>query len=87
MKKCEATCRGDPGSVFLVSTMRTSTFAAQGISTITKSLLLKHLHKLERNEKRHLHRMFLTDRESESADVVSISKIIRILFEYSWDKK
>ena len=72
MLKCEATCRGDPGAAFLISTMRTSTFPAQGINTITRALLLKSLHKLERNDKRHLHRVFLTDREGENADEVSI---------------
>ena len=77
MLRCEATCRGDPGSVFLVSTMRTSTFAAQGIHTITRPTLLKHLHKLERNEKRHLHRVFLTDREGESVDEVSIYRVLK----------
>ena len=72
MLKCETTCRGDPGAVFLISTMRTSTFPAQGINTITRPLLLKSLHQLERNEKRHLHRVLLTDREGENADEVSI---------------
>ena len=72
MLKCETTCRGDPGAVFLISTMRTSTFPAQGINTITRSLLLKNLHQLERNEKRHLHRVLLTDREGENADEVRI---------------
>ena len=71
MLKCETTCRGDPGAVFLISTMRTSTFPAQGINTITRSLLLKNLHQLERNEKRHLHRVLLTNREGENADEVS----------------
>ena len=72
MLKCETTCRGDPGAVFLISTMRTSTFPAQGINTITRSLLLKNLHQLERNEKRHLHRVLFTDREGENADEVRI---------------
>ena len=72
MLKCEATCRGDPGAAFLISTMRTSTFPAQGINTITRPLLLKSLHQLERSERRHLHRVLLTDREGENADEVSI---------------
>ena len=71
MEKCEATCRGDPGAVFLISTMRHVTFPAQGINTITSTSFLKNLHKLEENEKRHLHRVFLTDREGEKADEVS----------------
>ena len=68
---CEATCRGDPGAAFLVSTMRTSTYAAQGINTLTRPLLLKNLHKLEQNDKRHLHVIYLTDREGENPDTVS----------------
>ena len=70
MVKCEATCRGDPGAVFLVSTMRHATFPAQGINTITKALLLKNLHTLEKSDKRHLHRVVMTDREGESHDTV-----------------
>ena len=72
MLYCEATARGDPGASFFASTMRTSTFAAQGIHTINKPLLLKNLHKMGHAEKRHLHRVILTDREGEYADTVSI---------------
>ena len=71
MLYCEATCRGDPGAAFLVSTMRTSTYAAQGINTLTRPLLLKNLHKLEQNDKRHLHEVHLTEREGETPDTVS----------------
>ena len=74
MVKCEAKCIGDPGAVFLISTMRHVTFPSQGINTITRTLLLKNLHKLENNEKRHLHRVFLTDREGEKPDEVSLLK-------------
>ena len=76
---CEATCRGDPGAAFLVSTMRTSTYAAQGINTLTKPLLLKNLHKLEQNDKRHLHVVYLTDREGENPDTV-ISLDLKLVY-------
>ena len=69
---CEATARGDPGASFFASTMRTSTFAAQGIHTIRRPLILKNLHKMCHAEKRHLHRVILTDREGEYADAVSM---------------
>ena len=64
------------GAAFLISTMRTSTFPAQGINTITRPLLLKSLHQLERNEKRHLHRVLLTDREGEKYPGVTTDAIM-----------
>ena len=82
MLKCEVTCRGDPGAVFLVSTMRTITFPSQGINTITRTLLLKNLHKLEKTEKRHLHKVLLTDREGEKSEEVSVFKFNRMFLKY-----
>jgi hypothetical protein len=49
----EVTCRGDPGANFMVSTMRIFNFPAQGIHTLTKTLLLKRLHSFEK-DKRHI---------------------------------
>ena len=36
METVEATCRGDPGAVFLSSTVRSAVFATQGKNMITK---------------------------------------------------
>ena len=72
MEKCEFTCRGDPGAVFFISTCRHATFAAQGINTVTSTLLLNNLHKLEQSDKRHVHRVVATDREGENPDQVSL---------------
>ena len=59
--------------------MRTSTYAAQGINTLTRPLLLKNLHKLEQNDKRHLHVVYLTDREGENPDTV-ISLDLKLVY-------
>ena len=66
----EATCRGDPGAVFLSSTVRSAVFATQGINTITKASLLESLHSFE-NVKKHIHRVFFTDREGSNPDQVT----------------
>ncbi len=66
----EATCRGDPGAVFLTSTVRQSNFATQGKNFITKASILESLHTFE-NDRRHIHRVFWTDREGTSPDQVS----------------
>lgn len=71
MTHVTAHCRSDPGSVFMTSSMRHSTFPAQGINTMRKSLLLKKLFDFEDGgSKRHIHRVILTDREGESEDQV-----------------
>ena len=59
----ELTCRGDPGSAFLVSTMRHSTYPAQGSYTLSKALLLRNLHSLELGAEDHLHKVASTDLE------------------------
>ncbi len=66
----EATCRGDPGAVFLSSTVRSALFSTQGKNTITKASILESLHTFE-NEKRHIHRVFFTDREGTKPDEVT----------------
>ena len=66
----EATCRGDPGAVFLSSSIRSATFSTQGINTITKASILESLHSFE-NVDKHIHRVFFTDREGSKPDEVS----------------
>ena len=66
----EATCRGDPGAVFLSSTIRSAVYATQGKNHITKSSILESLHTFE-NDRRHIHRVFWTDREGTQPDEVS----------------
>ena len=61
MSSVELTCRGDPGSAFLVSTMRHSTYPAQGSYTLSKSLLLENLHNLELDSDGHLHKVATTN--------------------------
>jgi len=70
MNTVEATCRGDPGAVFLTSTVRQFNFATQGKNFITKASILESLHTFE-NDRRHIHRVFWTDREGTSPDKVS----------------
>ena len=70
MSSVEVTCRGDPGSVFLVSSTRHSTYPAQGSNTITKSLLLENLHNLEANASNHLHKIASTDIQDIEPDDV-----------------
>ena len=69
MDTVECTCRGDPGAVFLSSTVRSAVFATQGKNMITKASILESLHTFE-NERRHLHRVFFTDREGTHPDQV-----------------
>ena len=66
----EATCRGDPGAVFLSSSIRSAVFATQGKNTITKASILESLHTFE-NVDKHIHRVFFTDREGTKPDEVS----------------
>ena len=68
MSTVEITCRGDPGSVFLVSSMRHVTYPAQGSNIITKALLLENLHNLEINASNYLHKMASTDIEEIKSD-------------------
>ncbi len=70
MNTVEATCRGDPGAVFLSSTVRAGVYATQGKNFITKASILESLHTFE-NDKRHIHRVFWTDREGTTPDEVS----------------
>ncbi len=70
MDTVEATCRGDPGAVFLTSTVRQFNFATQGKNFITKASILEQLHTFE-NDRRHIHRVFWTDREGTAPDKVS----------------
>ena len=67
----EVTCRGAPGAIFMVSTMRIFNFPAQGIHTLTKALLLKRLHSFEK-DKRHIRKISTTSRGGETPDRVSI---------------
>ena len=66
----EATCKGDPGAVFLSSTVRSAVFATQGMNTITKASILESLHTFE-NVDKHIHKVFFTDREGTKPDEVS----------------
>lgn len=70
MNTVEATCRGDPGAVYLSSTVRSAVYATQGKNFITKASILESLHTFE-NDRRHIHRVFWTDREGTSPDEVS----------------
>ena len=65
----EVTCRGDPGANFMVSSMRIFNFPAQGINTLTKTLLLKRLHSFEK-DKRHIRKISTTSRGGETPDRV-----------------
>lgn len=71
MSSVELTCRGDPGSVFLVSTMRHLTFPAQGSYTLTKALLLQNLHNFEVGSENHLHKVASTDLNEVEPDALT----------------
>ena len=51
----EATLRGDPGSVFMVSTPRQFLLGAQGKNLVTKASIMESLHDFEENS-RHVHK-------------------------------
>ena len=51
----EATLRGDPGSVFMVSTPRQFLYGAQGKNLVTKASIMESLYEFEENS-RHVHR-------------------------------
>ena len=55
--------------MFLSSTVRSAVFATQGKNMITKASVLESLNTFE-NERRHLHRVFFTDREGTQPDQV-----------------
>ena len=63
----EATCRGDPGAVFMVSTPRQFLFGAQGKNLVTKASVMESLYGFETSTS-HVHRVFWTDREGEAPD-------------------
>ena len=65
----EATVRGDPGSVFLSSTVRSAVYATQGKNLITKRSILESLHTFE-DDQRHVHAVYFTDREGSKPDEV-----------------
>ncbi|TRY72565.1 hypothetical protein TCAL_06513 [Tigriopus californicus] len=69
MKTVELTCRGDPGAVFMIATMRVGQFPAQGIFGLSKAYLLENLHKFEEGSK-HVHKVLRTDRSGETPDQV-----------------
>ena len=70
METVEATCRGDPGAIYLASSLRSYLFPGQGKHHITKVSLMENLHNLEKTT-RHIHKVFLSDR-----DVIKADKII-----------
>ena len=70
MNTVEATCRGDPGAVFLSSTVRSAIYATQGKNIPTRTSILESLHTFEK-DRRHIHRVFWTDREGTSPDKVA----------------
>ena len=49
MSSVEVTCRGQPGSVFLVTSERSMNILTQGIFLLTKTFVLKNLHRLVTN--------------------------------------
>ena len=69
MNTVEATCRGDPGAVFLSSTVRSAIYATQGKNIPTRTSILESLHTFEK-DRRHIHRVFWTDREGTTPDKV-----------------
>ena len=104
MNTVEATCRGDPGAVFLSSTVRSAIYATQvlvykailgkidtsisvcnhiykkiikiqkrfqGKNIPTRTSILESLHTFEK-DRRHIHRVFWTDREGTTPDKVKL---------------
>ena len=76
----ELTCRGDPGSAFLVSTMRHSTYPAQGSYTLSKALLLRNLHDLELGSEDHLHKIASTDLEGTFNQHFNIKSQVKVFY-------
>ena len=66
----EATMRGDPGSVFMVSSHRQFLFGSQGKHLVTKASIMDSLYNFE-EKRNHIHRVFWTDREGEAPDKTS----------------
>ena len=69
METVEATCRGDPGAIYLASSLRSYLFPGQGKHHITKVSLMENLHNLEKTT-RHIHKVFFSDREGIKADQI-----------------
>jgi hypothetical protein len=69
METVEATSRGDPGSVYLASTLRSYLFPAQGKNHITKAGLIDSLYSLEKG-RRQIHKVFFYDRDGLKPDAV-----------------
>jgi hypothetical protein len=47
MGTVEATCRGDPGAVFMVASTRQFVYGSQGSNLVTKAMVLDRLHSFE----------------------------------------
>ena len=69
METVEATCRGDPGSIYLASTLRSYLFPGQGKNQITKVDLIESLFRLEKG-KRQIHKVFFSDRDGSKPDEI-----------------
>jgi len=67
METVEATCKGDPGAIFLSSSLRSYLFPGQGINHITKFSLLENLQTLEKTTG-HIKKVFFSDRDGENTD-------------------
>ena len=109
MNTVEATCRGDPGAVFLSSTVRSAIYATQvlvykaisgkidtsimqpyiqkiikiqkrfqGKNIPTRTSILESLHTFEK-DRRHIHRVFWTDREGTTPDKVKLLTYSEVL--------
>ncbi|XP_023330083.1 CD109 antigen [Eurytemora carolleeae] len=70
MKTVEVTCRGDPGSVFMVSSPRQSMYPNQGGNLLNEAAVLDSLNLFE-DKDYHTHRVFWTVREGEAPDSVA----------------
>lgn len=70
MHTVEATCRGDPGSYFGVTSQRQFLLGSQGSNVITYANVMDSLYTFE-NRNHHVHRIFWTDREGEVPDRVA----------------
>ncbi len=70
METVEATCKGDPGAIFLVSSLRSYLFPGQGQNQITLTSMVESLHTLEATT-RHIHKVFYSDRDGLQTDKMS----------------
>ena len=71
----EATLRGDPGSVFMVSTPRQFLYGAQGKNLVTKASIMESLYEFEENS-RHVHRSVEGGREMAETDCVLLQSVL-----------